>query len=107
MSDIQSLDLESLKEGLDNSSICLVDVRETDEYQAGHIPGAISHPLSTFDASLLPKPDNKKIVFSCASGVRSVTAINLAREAGLNINEHYKGGFKEWAATGEFISCEI
>ena len=75
-------------------------MREPHEYAAGHIPGSISHPLSTFDPDALRKFSGR-IVFSCASGVRSVRAIEFGRAAGLDLNEHYRGGFKEWAIMGE------
>src|SRR5919205_532041 len=93
------LDRETVKQGLGDGSIVLVDVREPHEFAAGHIPGAISHPLSSFDPSALP--EGKRIVFSCAAGVRSVRAIEAAQAAGREIREHYKGGFKDWAAAGE------
>jgi rhodanese-related sulfurtransferase len=93
------LDREAIKEGLREGSFVLIDVREPHEFAAGHIPGAVSHPLSSFDPSVLP--DGKRIVFSCAAGVRSVRAIEIAQAAGQDIREHYKGGFKDWAAAGE------
>jgi rhodanese-related sulfurtransferase len=93
------LDRDAIKEGLRAGSFVLVDVRELHEFAAGHIPGAVSHPLSSFDPSALPK--DKRIVFSCAAGVRSVRAIEAAQAAGHDIREHYKGGFKDWAAAGE------
>jgi rhodanese-related sulfurtransferase len=93
------LDREAIKQGLLEGSFVLVDVREPHEFAAGHIPGAVSHPLSSFDPTALP--EDKRIVFSCAAGVRSVRAIEFAQAAGRDIREHYKGGFKDWAASGE------
>ncbi len=93
------LDREAIKQGLREGSILLVDVREPHEFAAGHIPGAVSHPLSSFDPSSLP--EGKRIIFSCAAGVRSVRAIEFAQASGRDIREHYKGGFKDWAAAGE------
>jgi len=93
------LDREAVKQGLQDGSILLVDVREPHEYAAGHIPGAVLHPLSTFDPSSLP--EGKRIVFSCAAGVRSVRALEFAQAAGREIREHYRGGFKDWLAAGE------
>jgi rhodanese-related sulfurtransferase len=93
------LDREAVRQGLREGSILLVDVREPHEFAAGHIPGSVSHPLSTFDPSTLP--EGKRIVFSCAAGVRSVRAIEAAQAAGRDIREHYRGGFKDWAASGE------
>lgn len=90
---------EELKAGLADGSITLVDVREPPEFAAGAIPGSVSHPLSVFDPAALP--DGGRVVFTCAAGVRSVRAIDLARAAGLDLCEHYPGGFKGWAAAGE------
>jgi rhodanese-related sulfurtransferase len=98
--EVVDLDIDDVKEGLASAAITLVDVREPHEYAAGHIPGSISHPLSTFDPDAL-RNFSGRIVFSCASGVRSVRAIEFARAAGLDLNEHYRGGFKEWAIMGE------
>lgn len=99
MPTVVDLDREDIKKGLQDGSILLVDVREPHEYAAGHIPGAVLNPLSTFDPTLLPT--DKRIVFSCAAGVRSLRALAFAQAAGLDVHEHYKGGFKDWAAAGE------
>lgn len=104
-SGVVDLDREEVKRGLADGSLVLVDVREPHEFAAGHIPGSVSHPLSTFDPALLPKEtEGKRIVFSCRSGVRSVRAIELAQAVGLPVNEHYRGGFKDWAEAGEPVA---
>lgn len=94
--------LSEVKAGLADGSILLVDVREPHEFAAGHIPGSVSHPLSRFDASTL-EAGERRVVFSCAAGIRSVRAIELAEEAGLDWHEHYEGGFREWVLAGEPI----
>lgn len=96
---VVDLDREAIKQGLRDGTMVIVDVREPNEYAAGHIPGAVSNPLSTFDPTSLP--GDKRIVFSCAAGVRSLKALALAQAYGLPINEHYKGGFKDWIMAGE------
>jgi rhodanese-related sulfurtransferase len=93
------LDRETVKRGLADGSMVLVDVREPHEFAAGHIPGSISHPLSLFDPAQLP--EGKRVVFSCAAGIRSARAAEFAQAAGRDIREHYKGGFKDWIASGE------
>lgn len=46
-----------------------------------------------------------RIVFSCAAGVRSMRAIELAQAAGLDVRrQHYRGGFKDWEARGEPVA---
>ena len=99
-SGIVDLDIDDVKEGLASGAIVLVDVREPHEFAAGHIPGSVSHPLSTFDPEELRALEGR-IVFSCAAGVRSARAVALAQEAGLDVREHYPGGFKEWEIMGE------
>jgi rhodanese-related sulfurtransferase len=95
------LDRETIKRGLADGSIELVDVREPHEFEAGHIPGSVSVPLSRFDPTRLP--EGKRVVFSCAAGIRSVRAVEFAQASGRDIREHYKGGFKDWAEAGEPI----
>jgi rhodanese-related sulfurtransferase len=93
------LDRETVKRGLADGTITLVDVREPPEFAAGHIPGSISLPLSRFDPATIP--EGGRIVFSCASGVRSTRAVEFAQAFGRDLREHYKGGFKDWLAAGE------
>ena len=97
MTDIVDLDRDAVKAGLAGRSLVLVDVREPHEYEAGHVPGSISMPLSRFDPEALPEG---RVVFSCATGVRSLRAIEFAQAAGRDIREHYRGGFKDWLAIG-------
>lgn len=98
---VHDLDIDAVKAGLADDSILIVDVREPHEYAAGHIPGAVSLPLSQFDPADLPNKPGKRIVLSCAAGVRSLRALEFAQAAGLDIDSHYLGGFKDWAMRGE------
>jgi rhodanese-related sulfurtransferase len=97
---IADLERDEVARGLEDGSILLVDVREPHEFAAGHIPGSVSFPLSTFDPAALPESEGRRIVFSCAAGVRSVHAIQVAQAAGLDLREHYRGGFKDWLMWG-------
>ena len=95
--------LEELKAGLADGSILLVDVREAEEFTAGHIHGALFNPLSRFDPSKLPVPAaGQKVVIYCRSGRRSVTAMEQARLAGRrDANTHFGGGILAWLNAGE------
>ena len=97
---VEDLTVEQVKAGLENGSILLVDVREPNELSAERIPGAIDFPLSDFDPSALPDPAGKRLVFSCRSGRRSVTASKAAQAAGLPYAAHMAGGILAWKAAG-------
>lgn len=99
---VENLELDALKRGLADGSVILVDVREANEWDAGHIPGAIFNPLSAFDVSALPPPSDKKIVLQCRSGRRSVTALGLAQAGGRpDVTTHFAPGMLGWEAAGE------
>lgn len=105
---VVDLDRDAVRRGLADGSMLVIDVREPHEYEAGHIPGAVLHPLSGFDTEALAaliRDDARTLVFSCASGVRSVHALRAAQGAGLPIEAHYRGGFKDWDAAGEPVEA--
>jgi rhodanese-related sulfurtransferase len=97
---VENLTVEEVKAGMDNGTILLVDVREPNEIAAQRIPGAINLPLSTFDPSELPDPEGKRLVFSCRTGRRSVTASQAAQAAGLPYDSHMAGGIVAWTEAG-------
>lgn len=78
----------------------VVDVREVEEFAAGHIPGAINVPLSTFRASQLPDPGDRTMVLNCAAGRRSAMALERCANARAEIDTHLAGGFGAWRAAG-------
>jgi rhodanese-related sulfurtransferase len=100
---VEDLTREDIKAGLDAGSILLVDVREAHEFAAGHIPGSISLPLSRFSVEDLPDAEGKRVVLSCAAGIRSMQAAMLAHQQGRVIDAHYGGGFKDWFFAGESV----
>ncbi|WP_442754985.1 rhodanese-like domain-containing protein [Methylocystis sp. JAN1] len=102
-SPFNDIGLSELKAGLADGSILLVDVREADEYAAGHIRGALFNPLSRFDPSKLPVAgEGRKVVIYCRSGRRSVTAMEQARLSGRrDADTHFGGGILAWLNAGE------
>ena len=73
----------------------LMDVREADEFQTGHIPGAVNVPLSAVSQVTLPK--DKPVFVYCLRGTRSKRAVShLARMGYRNVKSiggitSYKG----------------
>lgn len=85
-----------LKRLLENDAAIVVDVREPDEFAAGHIPGAANLPLSRFDPALLPETNGKLLVLNCAAGRRSAMALAQCAKAGAPVDTHITGGFSAW-----------
>lgn len=85
---------------LARDEVLLVDVREPHEVAAQAIPDAINVPLSTFDAAQIPDPKGKRVVFSCRSGVRSVTASEKAQAQGYPYDSHMASGIIGWVQAG-------
>ncbi|MDE3174688.1 MAG: rhodanese-like domain-containing protein [Pseudomonadota bacterium] len=86
--------VKALREG----AVALVDVREANEYNAGHVEGSVLHPMSVFNPEKLPR--DKPIVLICRSGNRSMTALKAARAVGFTEIWHYKGGAIGWTHEG-------
>ncbi|WP_044558848.1 rhodanese-like domain-containing protein [Azospirillum sp. B4] len=81
----------------------LIDVRESGEHAAEHIPGALLRPLSSFDPQALPRAlprDGVAIILQCGSGKRSATAMAKCRAAGVPCHGHIEGGIMAWKAAG-------
>ena len=95
-----NLNNEQVAAGLKEGRIVLVDVREPYEFEAGHIPGSINLPLSSFDVSALPFEDGKTMVLSCQAGRRSQQAMDYARAQGVDASHHLAHGFGGWAKAG-------
>lgn len=85
---------------LATNSVLLVDVREPDEFAAGHIAGAVNLPLSTFSPRKVPDADGRTIVLQCAGGKRSGMALDRCAAARSAIDTHLAGGMGAWSAAG-------
>ena len=78
------------------SSPVLIDVREPDEYAAGHVPGAINLPLGSLPAAARDIAPDTDVVTICQSGHRSVTAGKRLLKAGYSKVRSVKGGTDAW-----------
>jgi rhodanese-related sulfurtransferase len=97
---VRDLTPEEVARGLTEGKILLVDVREPNETAFERYPEAVIVPLSVFDVDLIPDPQGKQVVFACRSGVRSVTASQVAQVQGLPYDAHLAGGLLAWKAAG-------
>lgn len=85
---------------LSRNSVLLVDVREPDEFAAGHIAGAVNLPLSSFSPRNVPDAGGRTVVLQCAGGKRSGLALDRCAAARSAIDTHLAGGIGAWAAAG-------
>ena len=94
----QQIDQETAKEMMDTQEVIILDVRERDEYDSGHIPGSVLLPVGTIAedtaAEVIPEKDSTVLVY-CRSGNRSKTAYYLLAELGYT-NIYEFGGINTW-----------
>jgi len=104
---VQAADVAQIKGWLDRNEILLVDVRETSEYEAEHIAGALLLPLSSFDAEYFPTLPGKNIVLHCAVGKRSEAAGKMLLNEGHKDIVHMTGGMDAWKAAGYATEMQL
>ena len=97
---VRDLTPAEVARGLTEGKMLLVDVREPNETALERYPDAVIVPLSAFDADLIPDPQGRQVVFACRSGVRSVTASQVAQAQGRPYDAHLAGGLLAWKAAG-------
>ena len=89
---------ETAKEMMDTQEVIVLDVREQEEYDSGHIPDAVLLPVGTIDettaAEVIPEKDSTVLVY-CRSGNRSKTASSALAELGYT-NIYEFGGINTW-----------
>lgn len=82
----------------------LVDVREDEEWDAGHAPDAVHVPLGELNDAKLAELDEQRgdgaLIFICRSGNRSGQAAAAAQSAGLSDVASVAGGMGDWVAAG-------
>jgi sulfur-carrier protein adenylyltransferase/sulfurtransferase len=80
----------------------IVDVREADEWRAGHLPGAIHLPRGFLEFQAEAKlPDRQKEVIAyCAGGTRSLLAAETLKRMGYARVRSMAGGFTRWKQNG-------
>jgi len=86
-----------------------VDVRETQEWDEGHLPAAVHVPRGYLESRIeTAAPDRKKqLILYCAGGVRSAFAAQLLQEMGYTDVASMSGGFQQWKAEGRAWQAPI
>jgi rhodanese-related sulfurtransferase/biotin operon repressor len=92
---------DELQGRLEAGSVIVLDVRPTDEFAAGHVPGAVSIPVGELKRRLKEIPRGREIVACCRGPycVYSYDAIDILRPHGFPARR-LDGGYLEWSAAG-------
>ncbi len=80
-------------------SYLVLDVRQPNEYQSGHISGAKLVPLGELPNRMSQIARDKPIIVVCLSGSRSIHATRMLLDAGYEV-ENMRGGMISWQASG-------
>jgi len=83
----------------DPDNTVVVDVREPNEYDAGHVPGATLMPLAMVPLKHSELPKDKTIYLVCQTGGRSFTAATWLAQQGYDVR-NVTGGTSDWIMNG-------
>ena len=86
----------------DDDGVAFVDVRRMDEYLDGHIKNAIFITVDDLIARIDELPEDKKLLFICAAGVRSGLACEMAAAMGVDSDRLFniEDGTGPWIEKG-------
>lgn len=92
---IKEVPISEIVEKVENKEINLIDVRETFEYEMGHVPGAYNIPLSEFVSRYKDMDKNYSYHIICQSGARSAQAVEFLTQQGYDAT-NVAGGTAAW-----------
>jgi rhodanese-related sulfurtransferase/DNA-binding transcriptional ArsR family regulator len=99
--DLEPVPRETLIERVREGLVTVIDVRPPEEYQAGHLPGAINLPLKELEQRLQELPREQEIVAYCRGPycVLAYEAVSRLRARGFRARRLVEG-FPEWKLSG-------
>jgi rhodanese-related sulfurtransferase/DNA-binding transcriptional ArsR family regulator len=99
--ELEPVTLKELKRLMRDEDVTVVDVRPADEYEAGHIPGALSVPVSDLKRRLRELPKRREVIAYCRGKycVYSLDAVTLLRKQGYWARRPHEG-LPDWRAAG-------
>ncbi len=84
----------------------LLDVREIDEWDAGHAPDAHHLPMMELPARMAEVPTDREVVVVCRSGGRSGQVVSYLMGNGWDNVTNLDGGMHQWVAAGRDVVSE-
>lgn len=104
---VQELSPDAAEQAIRDAEV-LIDVRETDEFLAGHIPGAVhmSRGMLEFKLSSTPELTSRdiRIVLYCKTSGRAALAACALHDMGYLDVKSIAGGFDAWVAAGKPVA---
>lgn len=99
--ELEPVTIKELRRRMRDGDVTVIDVRPEEEYQAGHIPGALTIPVAQLKRRLAEIPKNREVVAYCRGPycVFSVEAVGLLRKHGYRARRTNEG-FPDWRASG-------
>jgi rhodanese-related sulfurtransferase len=99
--DLTAIDAAELRRRVKIGDVTVLDVRPAEEYEAGHIPGALSLPLAQLKARLATLPRHHEVVAYCRGPycVMAVEAVELLRLKGFKASR-MEEGIVDWRSRG-------
>lgn len=100
-----AVDRETLLELVQSGAATVIDVRPSEEYESGHIPRALSIPMTELEQRLADLPRERTIVAYCRGPfcVMAISAVELLREHGFDAHR-LEYGVPEWRSMGYEIT---
>ncbi len=100
--EIEEIDAHTARERLDEDPPALLDVREQNEWDEGHIPGAVHVPRGFLESKIeIAVPDRSQpVIVYCSGGNRSAFAAKTLEELGYEDVASLAGGFTDWKRNG-------
>ena len=107
-SQLSSISREELAERLRAGDVVVLDVRPSDEYAAGHLPGAVNVPPDELEERLSALPIGQRIVAYCRGPycVYADNAVRYLRSTGHSA-ARLDDGFPEWVAAGRPVASGL
>jgi rhodanese-related sulfurtransferase len=84
----------------------ILDVREDDEWAAGHVPEAVHLPMMQIPSRLEEIPADRDVVVVCRVGGRSAQVVAFLQQNGRERTINLDGGMQSWAASGRPMVSE-
>jgi rhodanese-related sulfurtransferase len=99
--EMEPVNRDALIQRVREGTVIVLDVRPTEEYLAGHIPGAISIPLKELEQQLSELPQDQEIVAYCRGPycVLAIQAVQMLRKKGFHAYR-MEEGVQDWRARG-------